>query len=142
MRHPYLYDREAASDAAALFCESPSLTIQSEKDNCDINVIIKRFGVTGVVPQNIRQPLEGDFTSVSDFRTAMDAVVMAQRSFDQLDAKTRARFNNDPQLFLEFCSDKENLAEMRKMGLAVPEAIEPEVVPMKVEVVNPAPVSK
>lgn len=138
MRHPYLYDREAASDAAAFRSDAPSLTIQSEKDNCDINVIIKRFGVTGVVPQNIRQPLQGDFTGVSDFRSAMDAVVQAQRSFDQLDAKSRARFNNDPQLFLEFCSDKENLAEMRKMGLAVSEVVVPDVVPMKVEVVNQA----
>ena len=35
-------------------------------------------------------------------------------------ADVRARFNNDPALFVDFCSDEANLDEMRKLGLAVP----------------------
>ena len=130
VKHPYKYDRDGNSKATGLRCIDESLSIQSEKDNCDINLIVKRFGVTGVVPQTLRQPLEGDYSGVYDFRTAMDAVVEARTTFDALPAAIRARFQNDPQLFLEFCSDKENLEEMRKMGLAVPEVVPPEIVPM------------
>ena len=31
---------------------------------------------------------------------------------------------NDPQAFVEFCSDEANLDEMRKLGLAIPAKVE------------------
>ena len=36
----------------------------------------------------------------------------------QLPAKARARFQNDPQQFMEFMNDEENIAEAIKLGLA------------------------
>jgi len=120
-----------------LSCADKSRAIQSQKDDADINVIMKRFGRTGLVPQNIRVPLNGDFQEAGDFRSSMDAIVAAKHSFMAMPAEVRSRFGNDPASFVEFCSDKENLGEMRKLGLAIPEipAIIPPVV--KVEVVNP-----
>lgn len=121
VRSAYNYDAEAVSlDTGTSFEGQESLTVQSEKDNSDINVIVKRFSKTGLAPQSIRTPMYGDFVGVHDFRTAMDAVLAAKESFDALPSEVRARFNNDPQGFLEFCAKKENLDEMRRMGLAVP----------------------
>lgn len=124
------------------------LTVQSGKDEADINTIVRRFGVTGTAPQNIRAPLLNDFDGIFDFQSAMNAMTDARNSFMALDADTRARFNNDPHRFVNFCSEVDdkgdlvNLAEMRKIGLAVPAAPPPEVPPpMRVEVVNPAPVA-
>lgn len=117
-----------------------TLTQQSQKDETDINNILRQFKVTGLVPQGIAAPTYGDFSEVVDFRTAMDAVNAAQASFMAMPAETRSRFGNDPQLFLEFCSNPANLDEMRKLGLMDPPPKASE--PMKVQVVNstePAP---
>lgn len=129
IRSPYNYDMDAVSRETGLACRDRTRTHQSFKDDSDINVIVKRFGVTGTAPQNVRVPLHGDFTEVGDFRTAMDAIRSAQQSFDAMPASVRARFSNDPQLFLEFCANKENLEEMRKLGLAVPDLKPPAAPP-------------
>lgn len=120
-RHPYV----DVVPRVKLECLDESRSIQSMRDECDINVIVRRFGVTGVATAPVRVPLIGDYSNVGDFRSAMDAVVAAQRSFDELSADVRIRFANDPQLFLEFCSQEKNFDEMRRMGLAVPKPPDP-----------------
>lgn len=97
------------------------MAIQSAKDESDINLIVKRYGVTGMLPQVQRPPTYEDFSGVFDFRSAMDMVVAARESFEGLDASIRKRFGNDPAEFVAFCEDAENLPEMRKMGIAIPE---------------------
>ncbi|AZL82783.1 internal scaffolding protein [Apis mellifera associated microvirus 5] len=115
-----------------LKCDDPSLAQQHFKDDVDINVLLERFKVTGQLPQGVRLPTYGDFTGVTDFRQANEAIRHANESFMDLPANIRARFQNDPVEFVEFCSDKENLPELRKMGLA-PEILgsgaEPQVGP-------------
>lgn len=96
-----------------------SRTLQSQKDEADINVLVKRFGLGGPFPVNVRAPKWGDFTGVGDFRSAMDAIRSAQASFYAMRPEVRARFDNDPARFVDFCSDPANVEEMRKMGLAV-----------------------
>lgn len=104
--------------SVVLECKDPSLTQQSFKDEVDINVLLERFKVTGAVPQGIRLPQYGDFSGVSDYRSALDAVNAARHSFMDLPAKIRDKFANDPQRFLEFCSDPKNADELISMGLA------------------------
>lgn len=101
-----------------LECLEPSLAQQHFKDECDINFLLERFKVTGQLPQGIVLPTYGDFTGVSDYRTACEAIRRASNSFMDLPANLRARFENDPQRFLEFCSDPANLDELRSLGLA------------------------
>lgn len=106
----------------ALFCIDPSLTIQSEKDESDINVIVGRFLKTGVAPQVILPPTFGDFTG-GDFHSSLNDLNEARRVFEQIPAKIRRRFDNDPHKFVEFVLDKSNLKEMRELGIANPEVI-------------------
>lgn len=105
-----------------LECLDPSLAQQSFKDEVDINLLLEKFKVTGQLPPGVRLPQYGDFTGVSDYASAMKVVLRAQDDFMKLPAEIRSRFGNDPQAFLDFCSDKENLPELRRMGLA-PEAV-------------------
>lgn len=114
------YDRDAVSLGSGLVCLDKSLTQQHQKDESDINVIVKRFGITGQLPQGVRAPTYMDFDDVIDFRTAMDAIRAAQASFDRMPAEVRARFGNDPAAFVDFCSEPGNLPEMRRLGLAEP----------------------
>lgn len=123
-----LYDSDAVSDETALLCEDPSLAIQSQAEEADINVIVRRFGITGEIPISQRSPfpLEVDFDEVLDYRTAMDAMLRARRSFESLPAEVRSRFASDPVRFADWAVDPENLPELRKLGLAPPAAVEPE----------------
>lgn len=109
-------------------------TQQSGKNDADINIIVKRAGLGYTPPQNIRPPLEGDFTNVRTYQEAFDAVQAADNAFMALHAEVRDRFANDPNRFVKFCTDPKNRDELKKMGLLAPEP-EPEKV-QKVEVVN------
>lgn len=122
-------------------------TIQSAKDESDINVMVRRFGITGVISGVQMPPPLTEFAETFDFQSSMNVIRRAQESFSSMSAETRAEFNNDPARFVRFCSDKDkkgglkNLERMREMGLAVPEKMaDPIPPPLKVEVVNPVPV--
>lgn len=124
VRSPFNYDRDEVSRETGLCDAGEDMCRQSFRDDCDINVIVKRFGLTGLMPQGVRVPNYGMFDGVSDFHSAMNAVAEARESFEAMPAEIRARFQNDPGKFVEFCSDEKNLDEMRKMGLAVPAVLE------------------
>lgn len=113
------FDRRLLSLATGLACEDESLAVQSQKDEADINLIVKRFGVTGMLPQTVRIPQYADFDEVFDFQSAMNVVRQAQEAFNELPAELRRKFSNDPQEFLEFCQHEENLPILKKFGLAV-----------------------
>ena len=125
IRSPFNYDTDEASNETGLVCDDDSLAVQSERDECDINIIVRRFGLTGVLPSGVRQPTYGDFVGVSDYQSALAVIESADESFYAMPADVRARFGNDPAQFVDFCSDPANLSEMRKLGLAVPETPEP-----------------
>lgn len=121
------YDADAASLETGLECTGETLTQQSMKDEADINVLVRRFGITGQLPVNVRVPSYADFDDVFDFATAQQAIIEANKSFMAMPAEVRARFGNDPHEFVMFCSDEKNIDEMVRMGLAVkkPEAATP-----------------
>lgn len=120
LRAEHNYDTNEASDASGLACTDPSRTKQSFKDECDINTILKRFNITGELPNNVRAPQYGDFEGVFDYQSAMNAVIEASAAFMEMPAHVRKRFGNDPAAFVDFCSDESNRAEAEKLGLVVP----------------------
>ena len=143
LRAMYGYDPDALSDETGTECKDPSLTIQEHAIDADINVIVKRFGITGVLPGRSTIPVvtNGDFLDVTEFREVQDILVQADRSFMALPAEVRDRFRNDPALFVEFCSpeadgtwNEDKVREMIKMGLAVERVVPKEVI-QKVEIV-------
>lgn len=130
VRNAYNYDLNQASDDAGLQCKDKSRTIQSQTEETDINKIVERFAITGELPQNIRLPQYGDFVAINDFHQAANAIAQANEAFDQLPAKVRARFQNDPGQFVDFCTSEGNEEELRKLGLLPPAApldLDPEV---------------
>lgn len=118
IRSPYNYDRDQASLVSGVMCLDESLAQQHMADDADINVIVKRFGITGQMPQNPRLPTYGDFTGVSDFRSALEAVRDAEEAFGELPGDLRARFQNDPQAYLEFTTNPANQEAIYDLGLA------------------------
>lgn len=123
LRSGFNYDMDAVSRATAVVNTEPTMTQQNFRDEVDINTIVKRFGLTGEMPEDFRAPEYGDFSDVTDFQSAQNAVLAAQAAFMEMPAGMRARFENNPQLLMEFLADKENLAEARELGLVAPEVI-------------------
>lgn len=95
----------------------PGVTQQSFRDEVDINEIVRRFGLTGSLPENFRPPMVGDFTNVVDFQSALNAVIAAREAFEQMPGELRARFANDPQRLIDFLGDEKNRDEALKLGL-------------------------
>lgn len=136
-RSGFNYDRNAASDESGLDTGSEGGAKQSFKDECDINTIVKRFGLTGELPSNVRTPVNGDFLNVPDFQTAMGIIRSAQEAFAEMPSAVRSRFHNDPAEFMDFVSDASNRAEAEKLGLVLPPAApEPAPEPVAVRVVS------
>lgn len=120
LRQPFNYDVDAASLESGLQCLDASRAQQSMCEECDINTIVRNFGVTGQLPQGVRVPSYGDFVGVGDYQSALEALQLAEDSFMQMPASVRARFDHDAGAFVDFCSDPANIDELRSMGLAVP----------------------
>lgn len=86
--------------------EQPSQTLQSFKDDADINCIIARYENTGVlvdptVPVS-RVPQFGDFSDMPTFQEAQNVIVAATNAFSALSSKIRERFGNDPAAYFDF----------------------------------------
>lgn len=137
------YDADAASLETGLDAsKEPSMTVQAQAADADINVIMRRAAVTGMLPQRAGVPMFGDFTDVHDFRSAQAVIAEVSGFFSNLPADLRAKFANDPARFAEFCSDEANHPELVKLGLlkapeAAAEPVEP--VPAPAPAAAPAP---
>lgn len=131
------YDMDHASRASGLVCTDPSKAQQHDKDDADINTLVRRFGITGQIPVLDRVPLESEiFHDITDFHSAMNAIRESETTFMTLPADLRARFDNDPHAFLKFTSDEKNRDEMRTLGLLKPETPKPG--PIEVVLAKPA----
>lgn len=117
-RTPYNYDTDQASDETGLKCEDETRTQQQFKDETDINNIVEKFGVTGELPPTMNFPEPDEFVETFDFQTAMNVIRNAEESFMTMPAKVRARFDNNPQKFMNFINDPESQDEAIKLGIA------------------------
>ena len=117
LRTPYNYDTDAASNESGLACEEPSLAQQHFKEECDINTILQKFNITGILPEAPLSPRYGDFTGIGDYHTALNRVIAAQEEFEALPAQIRARFDNDPAQLIEFLQNDKNRLEAEELGL-------------------------
>lgn len=120
VRSAYNYDRDLASVESGLVCDDDSRAIQSAEEESNINTIVRRFGISGKLPDQVAMPKSGDFSGAPDFHTAMNLVRQAQEEFVRVPADIRARFRNDPQEFMIFFENPDNYAEALKLGLVNP----------------------
>ena len=105
--------------------EKPSLTQQHFKDECDINLIIKRFTKNDLALMAMMSDMQyGDYSTPVDFHEAMNIVIRAQEQFESLPSSVRDKFDNDPSKMLDFVSKEENIEESVKLGLLNREALQ------------------
>ena len=106
-------------------------TVQTEKQQCDINLIVKDFTRTGFVHFVNREPPQfGEAPSI-DYHEAMNAIRTAEEDFGLLPAQIRKEFNNDPAQFLDFMGNQDNLERARELGLAEPAYTQEKISPQE-----------
>lgn len=105
--------------ADVVYFDDPSLTQQSAKDECDINLIVEsaKRGADLSGRVNDKAPRFGDFTNLPSYKDCLNVVVKANEAFMSMDAFIRERFGNDPGQFLSFIDNPDNREEAIKLGL-------------------------
>lgn len=112
---------------------NPSIgrTKQSHKDECDINVILRKYDKTGLITHvNTAAAQYGDFTEINEYQESLNLVINAQNAFDELPSSIRKKFGNDPGAFFEFVTDPANEAACVEMGLAHQRPLDPDPAPV------------
>ncbi len=102
------------------FNQSLGMTKKSFQKECDINEIMARFQKKGIIDHYAKHGPEYMDIPEIEYQDALNIVIRAQNTFDDLPATIRKKFNNDPSEFLSFVQDEENIEEMRELGLAKP----------------------
>jgi len=121
-----MYSRFNLPPRRPVMNDEPSMAQQHFKDECDINQIMARYQRTGILTENpgSSRPLFGDFSDVSDFQSAQNAILDVHDSFMSLPSSIRARFDNDPGLLLDFLSEEVNRNEAISLGLVNPARVD------------------
>lgn len=108
-------------------CREKSMAVQSARDEVDVNLIVKRYEKTGLLPQVAQDALFLDVTEVGDYRQLRDQINRAEAVFGQLPADIRTRFDNDAAAFVDFAADPANREALVELGLVAAEAPAPVV---------------
>lgn len=126
IRKPYgpRYDKAVINQEGEI-----TLTKLSMQEETNINNIMAKYVKTGHLEHVKEHQNNYGFADSIDFQTAMETITTAQTMFDDLPAETRKRFQNEPGQFLDFVQDANNLPEMEKMGLLIPDFITEDTVP-------------
>jgi hypothetical protein len=95
-----------------------SLTDQSDKNSCDVNVMMKQYAKTGMLPSfSSKEPVYADVSEIPDFLTAHKLMQEANYLFLELPAEVRALMDHDPSRLGEFVKDPKNKEVCEEYGL-------------------------
>lgn len=127
-RHQYDFERDAEERTATdSHNDEPSMTQQHHAADADINVLVKRFGITdGAIPPAAPDTqYYGDFTDAPSFREALDRIHTAREHFQELPANLRSRFHNDPTELFAWVTDPANADRAVELGLLAKTPVQP-----------------
>lgn len=109
------------------FAKNSSKTQQQFKKDADINTIMGRYRVTGILgdpfQNNGKRMFFGDFTNIPNYTEVKNQIDDVNQRFMSLSAEVRAKFGNDPQNVIDYLLNlnEENREEAEKLGLITPQ---------------------
>lgn len=101
---------------------------QGDAPTTDINRMVESARRNSVgLPAGARQPMYGDFTRFSGdaFRQAQELRLNVFQAFSSLPSGVRNRFDNNPELMINWVNDPQNAQEAVKLGLRLPPEVKP-----------------
>lgn len=95
--------------------------VQSFKDQCDINKMLKKAQTAGSLSHLMKYPeaTYGEFDGEFDLLTAKARIQRANDIFADLPSEMRAEFNNDALSFVRFAGDPANNDRLRELFPAI-----------------------
>lgn len=125
MKFKTAYDPVEDHDHCGIEFTMPSLTVQDEKDETDINYIVNKYadGQKGVMTLDLGDSSQyaylqfGDATLPGDYSTALELVSGVREEFYSLPAYVRAKFDHDPMNFINQLNNPETLEYLQREGL-------------------------
>lgn len=139
MRFKTIFD--TYEEKQGIIFKEPTMTIQSEKDNCDINVIMNRYATCGT-PLPYRadgvEPVYADVSELGDYMENFQRCKQAEEMFNALPSALRKELDNNPANLIPFIRDEKNKERCYEYGLLNKPIVEAPKAPV---VVNPNPVA-
>ena len=125
MKFKTAYDPVEEHDHCGIEFTMPSLTVQDEKDETDINYIVNKYadGQKGIATLDLGDSSQyaflqfGDATLPGDYSTALELVSGVREEFYSLPAYVRAKFGHDPMNFINQLNNPETLEYLQQQGL-------------------------
>lgn len=125
MKFKTAYDPVEEHDHCGIVFTMPSLTLQDEKDETDINYIVNKYadGQKGIMTLDLGDSSQyaylqfGDATLPGDYSTALELVSGVREEFYSLPAYVRAKFDHDPLNFINHLNDPATLKYLSQQGL-------------------------
>lgn len=125
MKFKTAYDPVEEHDHCGIEFTMPSLTVQDEKDEADINYIVNKYadGQKGIATLDLGDSSQyaylqfGDATLPGDYSTALELVSGVREEFYTLPAHVRAKFGHDPMNFISELNNPETLEYLQREGL-------------------------
>ena len=125
MKFKTAYDPVETHDHCGIEFTMPSLTVQDEKDETDINYIVNKYadGYKGIATLDLGDSSQyaylqfGDATLPGDYSTALELVSGVREEFYSLPAYVRAKFGHDPMNFISQLNNPETLEYLQEQGL-------------------------
>ena len=125
MKFRTAYDPVDEHDHCGIEFTMPSLAVQDEKDETDINYIVDKYadGQKGIATLDLGDSSQyaflqfGDATLPGDYSTALELVSGVREEFYTLPAYVRAKFGHDPMNFISHLNDPETLDYLQREGL-------------------------
>lgn len=125
MKFKTAYDPVEEHDHCGIEFTMPSLTVQDERDETDINYIVNKYadGHKGIATLDLGDSSQyaylqfGDATLPGDYSTALELVSGVREEFYTLPAYVRAKFDHDPMKFISQLNNPETLDYLKREGL-------------------------
>ena len=125
MKFKTAYDPVEEHDHCGIEFTMPSLTVQDEKMETDINYIVNKYadGQKGIMTLDLGDSSQyaylqfGDATLPGDYSTALELVSGVREEFYSLPAYVRAKFGHDPMNFINQLNNPETLEYLQQQGL-------------------------
>lgn len=124
MKFKTAYDPVEEHDHCGIEFTMPSLTVQDEKEETDINYIVSKYadGQKGIMTLDLGDSSQyaylqfGDATLPGDYSTALELVSGVREEFYSLPAYVRAKFGHDPMNFISHLNDPETFEYLQREG--------------------------
>jgi len=129
---PFNHNTEYDARQYASVNNEPSMTQKHQAEETDINVIMKKFGVTGVAPGAKMPPSFLDVPADLDLQGALQMVAEGREAFESQPAEVRAYFRNDMARYSATVDDLRRRGDVKglaALGLVETPPEEPEKPP-------------